>query len=158
MFCNWFPTKVYCFHRCLLTQFWLFALNISVCTNTEHQGNRYPAARNSASPPRNLYAAAQYARNRYDSPGWSDMHRFYWQVRGYQVPLPLTLFRSNSKFNQNLECSGLKCALPITTKFCTGHDSYTVVTGARFHYNQLSIFQTRALQILGEFRIQSQYH
>ena len=48
---NWFPTKVYCFHECLLTQFWLFALNISVCTNTEHQGNRYPAARNSASPP-----------------------------------------------------------------------------------------------------------
>ena len=30
---------------------WLFALNISVCTNTEHKGNRYPAARNSASPP-----------------------------------------------------------------------------------------------------------
>ena len=48
---NWFPTKVNCFHECLLTQFWLFALNISVCTNTEHQGNRYPAARNSASPP-----------------------------------------------------------------------------------------------------------
>ena len=51
MSCNWFPTKVYCFHECLLTQFWLFALNISVCTNTEHQGNCYPAARNSASPP-----------------------------------------------------------------------------------------------------------
>ena len=51
MFCNWFPTKVYCFHECLLTQFWLFALNINVCTNTEHQGNRYLAARNSASPP-----------------------------------------------------------------------------------------------------------
>ena len=51
MICNWFHTKVYCFHECLLTQFWLFALNISVCTNTEHQGNRYLAARNSASPP-----------------------------------------------------------------------------------------------------------
>ena len=48
---NWFPTKVYCFHECLLTQFWLFALNISVHTEAEHQGNRYPAARNSASPP-----------------------------------------------------------------------------------------------------------
>ena len=48
---NWFPTKVICFHECLLTQFWLFALNISLCTDTEHQGNRYPAARNSASPP-----------------------------------------------------------------------------------------------------------
>ena len=51
MSCNWFPTKVYCFHECLLTQFWLFALNISVCTDIEHQGNRYPATRNSASPP-----------------------------------------------------------------------------------------------------------
>ena len=51
MSCNWFPTKVYCFHECLLTQFWVFALNIRVCTNAEHQGNRYPAARNSASPP-----------------------------------------------------------------------------------------------------------
>ena len=51
MSCNWFSTKVYCFHECLLTEFWLFALNISVCTDTEHQGNRYPTARNSASPP-----------------------------------------------------------------------------------------------------------
>ena len=51
MFCKWFPVKVYCFHECLLTQFWLFALNIRVCTDTEHQGNRYPAARNSVSPP-----------------------------------------------------------------------------------------------------------
>ena len=31
---NWFPTKVYCFHECLLTQFWLFALNISVHIDT----------------------------------------------------------------------------------------------------------------------------
>ena len=51
---NWFPTKLYCFHECLLTQFWLFALNISVHTETEHQGNRYPAARNSASPSETL--------------------------------------------------------------------------------------------------------
>ena len=48
---NLFPTKVYCFHECLLTQLWLFALNISERTDTEHYGNRYPAARNSASPP-----------------------------------------------------------------------------------------------------------
>ena len=51
MSCNWFPTKVYCFHECLLTKFWLLALNIRVCTDTEHQGNRYPAARNSAPHP-----------------------------------------------------------------------------------------------------------
>ena len=48
---DWFPTKVYRFHECLFTQFWLFALNISVRTDTEHQGNRYPAASNSALPP-----------------------------------------------------------------------------------------------------------
>ena len=48
---NWFPTKYDYFHEILLTPFWLFALNISVCTDTEHQGNRYPTARNSASPP-----------------------------------------------------------------------------------------------------------
>ena len=46
-----FIQRSFCFHECLLTQFWLFALNISVCTNREHQGNRYLAARNSASPP-----------------------------------------------------------------------------------------------------------
>ena len=51
MSCNWFPTKCDYFHEFLLFQFWLFALNISVCTDTEHQGNRYPAARNSASSP-----------------------------------------------------------------------------------------------------------
>ena len=44
MSCNWFPTKVYCFHECLPNQVWLFALNISVWTDTEHQGNH-------ASPP-----------------------------------------------------------------------------------------------------------
>ena len=48
---NWFPTKVYCFHECLITQLLLFAVDISVCTDSEHQGNRYPTARNSASPP-----------------------------------------------------------------------------------------------------------
>ena len=56
--CNWFSTKIYCFHEGLLTQFWLFALNISVCTNTEHQGNRYPAARYSASPQKPLRSSS----------------------------------------------------------------------------------------------------
>ena len=49
---------------------------------------------------------------------------------GHQAPVPLTLFRSNSKFDQNVECSSLKYASPITTKFCTRHDSNTVVTCA----------------------------
>ena len=51
MSCNWFSTKVYCFHECLLNKFSILPLNISVCTDTEHQRNRYPAARNNASPP-----------------------------------------------------------------------------------------------------------
>ena len=33
---------------------------------------------------------------------------------------PLIGFRSNSKFDEILECSGLKYAQPITTKFGTG--------------------------------------
>ena len=48
-------------------------------------------------------------------------------------PRPLTVFRSNSKFDQNVECSSLKYAQPITTKFCTSHESYTVVTCAKYH-------------------------
>ena len=50
-------------------------------------------------------------------------------TRGYftgymMVPVPLTVFRSNSKFDQNLECCRLKYTEPTTTKF------YTVVTCA----------------------------
>ena len=41
-------------------------------------------------------------------------HRFWW------IPL------------QNLQCLGLKSAQPITTKFCTRHDSIAVVTCAQF--------------------------
>ena len=70
----------------MLTQFWLFALNISVCTDTKYQGNRYTAARN-------LYAAAQYARNRYDSPGW------------YGLDFQLYSVHINSQeFNNFLDC------------------------------------------------------
>ena len=72
-----------------------------------------------------------------------------------QAPVPLTIFRSNSKFDQNLQYSSLKCTLPTTTKFCTRHDSVTVVTCAKFRYDRLSIFETRALPILIEFRIRS---
>ena len=43
-----------------------------------------------------------------------------------QAPVPLTIFRSNSKFDHNLQCSSLKCTLPTTTKFCTRHDSVTI--------------------------------
>ena len=73
----------------------------------------------------------------------------------HQVPVPLTIFRSNSKFDQNLQCSCLTRTQLITTTFCTRHDSYTVVTCAKFRYDQWSMFQTRALRNLIEFRIQS---
>ena len=42
-------------------------------------------------------------------------------------------------------------------KFCARHDSHTVVAGAKFRCDQLSTFQTRALQILVEFRIWLKY-
>ena len=78
-------------------------------------------------------------------------------VKLNQAPVPLTRFRSNSKFDHIWQCSGFKCALPITTKFCTCYDSVTVVTCAKFRCDWLSIFQTRALPILIEFRIRSKY-
>ena len=37
-----------------------------------------------------------------------------------------------SKFDKNFECSCLKYSQPITTQFCTRHDSVTVVTCAKF--------------------------
>ena len=63
-----------------------------------------------------------------------------------QAPVPLTVFRSNSKLYQSLPCSGLKCTLPITTKFCTRHDSVTgrrcdgrlISCGSHFHHCPLS--------------------
>ena len=61
------------------------------------------------------------------------------------------------EFDQNLQYSSLKCTLPTTTKFCTRHDSVTVVTCAKFRCDRLSIFETRALPILIEFRIRSKY-
>ena len=38
---------------------------------------------------------------------------------------PLTVFRSNSKFEQNLQCSGLKYAQLLTAKFCARHNNVT---------------------------------
>ena len=72
-------------------------------------------------------------------------------ILAHLAPFPLTIFWSNSKFYQNLQCSSLKCTLPTTTKFCTRHDSVTVVTCAKCCCDWLSIFETRALPILIEF-------
>ena len=57
---------------------------------------------------------------------------------GIQAPVTLKVFRSNSKFDKNLEYSGLKYAQPITMKNCTRHDSVTVVTCATFRCDRLS--------------------
>ena len=46
---------------------------------------------------------------------------------------------------------------PITMKFCTCHDSLTVVTCAKSRCDWLTAFQTRALPILIEFRIRLKY-
>ena len=57
-----------------------------------------------------------------------------------QAPVPLTLFRSNLKFDHNLECCSSRRAQLITTKFCTRHDSVTVVTYAKFCCDRCSTF------------------
>ena len=57
----------------------------------------------------------------------------------YQAPVPPTIFRSNSKFNEI--CNALQNSLIITT-FCTRHDSNTVVTCAKFRCDRLEKFCT----------------
>ena len=74
-----------------------------------------------------------------------------------QAPVPLSIFRSNSKFDENSKHSSVKYARPITTIFCTRHDSVTVVTCAKYRCDRLSIFETRAFCIFIEFRIRSKY-
>ena len=46
-------------------------------------------------------------------------------VIGDLAPVPLTVLRSHSKFDENWECSRFKYAQRITSIFCTRHDSYT---------------------------------
>ena len=97
------------------------------------------------------------------TPTAEKMNRFWGEAHDHimidvdLVPVPLTIFRSNSKFDQNLQCSCLTRTQLITTIFCTRHDSYTVVTCAKFRCDQWSMFQIRALQNLIEFRIRSNY-
>ena len=45
------------------------------------------------------------------------------------APVPLSIFRSNSKFDENSECSSFEYTRLITMIFCTRHDSDTVVNG-----------------------------
>ena len=75
----------------------------------------------------------------------------------HQAPVPLSIFRSNSKFDENSERSSFKYIRPITTIFCTRHESDTVVTCAKYHCDRPRIFYTRVFWILIEFRIRSKY-
>ena len=74
-----------------------------------------------------------------------------------QAPVPLSIFRSNSKFDENSECSGFEYTRPITTIFCTRQDSDTVVTCAKYRCDRPRIFYTRVFWIFIEFRIRSKY-
>ena len=74
-----------------------------------------------------------------------------------QAPVPLSIFRSNSKFDENSKHSSVKYTRPITAIFCTRHDSITVVTCANYRCDWSNRFETRAFWILIEFRIRSKY-
>ena len=73
------------------------------------------------------------------------------------APVPLSIFRSNSKFDENSECSSFEYTWPITTIFCTRHDSDTVVTCAKYRCDRPRIINTRVFWIFIEFRIRSKY-
>ena len=60
-----------------------------------------------------------------------------------QAPVPLTIFRSNSKLVQNVTC--FEMFSTITTIFCTRPNSVNVVTCTEFRCDRLSIFSIRAL-------------
>ena len=58
------------------------------------------------------------------------------------APVPLSIFRSNLKFDENSERFSFEYTGPITTIFCTRHDSDTVVTCAKYRvYFTLECFQ-----------------
>ena len=70
----------------------------------------------------------------------------------HQAPVPLSIFRSNSKFDENSECSSYEYTRPITMIFCTRHDSDTVVTCAKYRCDRPRIFWIRVFWIFIEFR------
>ena len=71
-----------------------------------------------------------------------------WHTRPDLAPVPLSIFRSNSKFDENSKHSSVKYTLPITTIFCTRHDSVTVVTCAKYRCDRSRIFETRAFGLI----------
>ena len=78
-------------------------------------------------------------------------------VSAVHVPVPLSIFRSNSKFDENSECSSFEYTRPSATIFCTRHDSDTVVTCAKYRCDWPCTFYTRVFWIFIEFRIRSKY-
>ena len=78
-------------------------------------------------------------------------------IHKHLAPVPLSIFRSNSKFDENSECSSFEYTRPITTIFCTRHDSDTVVTCAKYRCDRPRILYTRVFWIFIEFRIRSKY-
>ena len=85
--------------------------------------------------------------------------RQMWEVSflRYQAPVPLSIFQSNSNFDENSERFSFGYTRPITTIFCTRHESDTVVTCAKYRCDRLRIFYTRVFLIFIEFRIRSKY-
>ena len=75
----------------------------------------------------------------------------------FLAPVPLSIFRSNSKFDEKSKHSSVKYTRPITAIFCTRHDSVTVVTCAKYRCDRSSIFETKAFWIFIEFQIRSKY-
>ena len=85
---------------------------------------------------------------------------YWWSLdfpRKDLAPVPLSIFRSNSKFDENSERSSFEYTWPITTIFCTRHDSDTVVTCAKYRCDRPRKFYTRVFWIFIEFRIRSKY-
>ena len=95
-----------------------------------------------------------YAKRAYTGCGLAFYNDFY---EPEQAPVPLSIFRSNSKFDENSERSSFEYTRPITTIFCTRHDSDTVVTCAKYRCDRPRIFYTRVFWIFIEFRIRSKY-
>ena len=83
------------------------------------------------------------------------MASLYW-IRAL-APVPLSIFRTNSKFDENSERSSFKYVRPIITIFCTRHDSDTVVTCAKYRCDRPRIFYIRVFWIFLEFRIRLKY-
>ena len=67
-----------------------------------------------------------------------------------QAPVPLSIYRSNSKFDENSKHSSVKYTRQITAICRTRHDSDTVVTCAKYRCDRSNVLETRAFWIFIE--------